>query len=947
MPSITAVSGEPTKNHGATIVNAGNTPAGPAGKNDVTNNNAGLGILTGSNAGKSSGSKVVERDGAKQSPASGISFSAPGVQVATTARQFASPTVGATTAPGLPGAIGQIQRFNVSWKNILRQHPTERPSNKYTFYHNEYTASIEAGYLGADTRGTNSVKRNERAEFGTSVQIAKNPNGIMLSVGSPSGNYSRDFGKSREGFVDSWVYGMHAAPEFPGQDGTIDGEGYATFTDEECKWHPNAQPYHCPGWLNGFTRTGSRITQTSQSDEATPMPQFDKRRRVVVSSGTGTGHCIAYNSDATRMAVGMPYANEETGEVRVYEFIGKVDSSGTPREGRGIWARCGGLITGNQKGDRFGYSVALDGVGNTLFVGAPRPKGSGYVSVQEYSSNVWAGAAGASSGVSPRDRYGHSVTCNSAGTAYAAGAPNGSGTRGYAQIMAYFGNWMTTRRGKYTAFKQSQQTEQDNGKSKVQRIVGTASGERLGWSVDMMYKSVPSTKSGKYNLRLAVGSPYYSRSVAEYNFDSLDFHARAAGVPISDGNQGSESGEKPWHSQDYLENGIAYDKVGLSSEGRIQVWGYSGPEMTQTSKFAYTALEFIHFGKSSSKTLMIGTQGSELGYSVKISDDGDFLAAGAPGTPAGYFDPTDCDAIEELDSSVAGAESGEAPPTTPAECDVALPEVHPKDPGIGTGAVRCYRYMWKGSDGDDARKQHFRSESDYFIKFGNTLRGVPNHFPYQYSKKLLSNEYFVRDHRYVRPNFQDGGTMDYPRCQPGERFGTSVALFAEFAIANVMYPQLAVGAPFAMDINYMNDSVAMFDGNGTDPTPFGLSDIKRSEDRHKAKYLSSDANFYPYRTGRADLFLGLPKLDGNSNMPAGAGRNKTGSKSIASRRTKPKFEYLDDGRKIIASGANDGGGRESYFIAPNVSGSGLANDNALKSSRKTFGTGGVNFTSSD
>ena len=64
MPSITAVSGQPTKNLGATIVNAGNTPAGIAGTNDATNNNAGFGVLSGSNTGKGSGSKVVERDGA-------------------------------------------------------------------------------------------------------------------------------------------------------------------------------------------------------------------------------------------------------------------------------------------------------------------------------------------------------------------------------------------------------------------------------------------------------------------------------------------------------------------------------------------------------------------------------------------------------------------------------------------------------------------------------------------------------------------------------------------------------------------------------------------------------------------------------------------------------------------------------------------------------------------
>jgi len=66
-----------------------------------------------------------------------------------------------------------------------------------------------------------------------------------------------------------------------------------------------------------------------------------------------------------------------------------------------------------------------------------------------------------------------------------------------------------------------------------------------------------------------------------------------------------------------------------------------------------------------------------------------------------------------------------------------------------------------------------------------------------------------------------------------------------------------------------------------------------------------------------------------------------------SARTKPKFTFKADGTPVPASGAKEGAGRESFFIAPNVSGSGLANDNALKSSRKTFGTGGINFTSSD
>lgn len=952
---IVAVSGQPTKNLGATIINAGNTPAGIAGTNDATNNNAGFGVLTGANTGKSSGSKVVERDGSTSHPSSGVSISAPGVQAASTSRQFASPTEGSTTSKTLTTGQGAISKYNVSWRNVLRQYPTVgSPDRNHTQLYKEYGPWINAVTLGGNSEGHFSVKRDERSEFGNSVQIAKQSSsdgGIILSVGAPSGTAERSGTQTDGGYVDTWQYQVLKMPSIPGEEGTIDEEGFGLHnTDETCSYAPGqTRKQHCPGWLNGYTRIGTRIFQNNQSERGTALD--DKRHRVVVGSGAGVGHCIAYNSDATRMAVGMPYANDETGEVRVYEFVGQVPSSGNVNVGRGIWARCGGLITGNQKGDRFGYSVAIDGIGNTLFVGAPRPKGSGYVSVQEYSSNVWSGAAGSSSGVSPRDRYGHSLTCNSAGTAYAVGAPWGSGTRGYTQVFANFGSWMTTRRGKYTAFRQSQQAAQDNGKTKVQRIVGTASGERLGWSVDMMYRSVPSTKAGKYNLRLAIGSPYWSSSVEGYDFSKRTFAERAAGVPISDGNLGSQSGAKPWDSQDWLENGIAYDKVGLSSEGKVSVWGYSGPEMTQTSKFAYSAFEFIQFGRSSSKDIMTGLHLSELGYSVKMSDDGDFVAAGAPGMCGGIYDPSDCDAVEETHSQPV-TQSGEAPPLTPKDCDNPFDsEIMERDAQLGTGAVRCFRYLWKGSDGDDARKQHNRSESDFFIKFGNTLRGVDTTFAYTWHRKNDNVSMIVRDHRYKRPNFQDRGKRNYSYYQPGERFGTSLALFAEFAIGNVMYPHLAVGAPFAMDIKYMNNQVRMHNGlsGGSrvyDSIPY-YPEVKGSESYKYAKYTSGAANYYPYRTGRIDLFLGVPKLDGDAVMPFGAGRKKTAGSISTGSFTKPKFEYLPDGKKIVASGVNDAGGRQSYFIAPNVSGSGLADDNALKTNRKTFGTGGINFTSSD
>ena len=115
---VAAVSGLPTKNLGATIINAGNTPAGVAGTNDSTNSDS-FGRLIGSNSGKGSGSKVVERTGASSS---GVGGSTPGVQVASNnlERNISSSTVGATISKGLTTADNQIGKATVGWNNIFR-----------------------------------------------------------------------------------------------------------------------------------------------------------------------------------------------------------------------------------------------------------------------------------------------------------------------------------------------------------------------------------------------------------------------------------------------------------------------------------------------------------------------------------------------------------------------------------------------------------------------------------------------------------------------------------------------------------------------------------------------------------------------------------------------------------------------------------------------------------
>jgi hypothetical protein len=149
-----------------------------------------------------------------------------------------------------------------------------------------------------------------------------------------------------------------------------------------------------------------------------------------------------------------------------------------------------------------------------------------------------------------------------------------------------------------------------------------------------------------------------------------------------------------------------------------------------------------------------------------------------------------------------------------------------------------------------------------------------------------------------------------PKHSHHERFGTDVS------IIDVISPVIAVGAPYAQDDRYNVKPFADDEGN----VIFGI--------------------YEP--TGRVDIYSATPTRFRDNVMPFGGGASAPAGGPLSSR-TKPKFEY-DAAGSVVAS---SGGGREAYFIAPNVSGSGLADDNALKTSRKTFGTGGINFTSSD
>ena len=134
------------------------------------------------------------------------------------------------------------------------------------------------------------------------------------------------------------------------------------------------------------------------------------------------GHSISLNQDGSRLAVGAPYADpsslSDAGEVRIYCHNGSqyVQLGTQP-------------ISGEVANDRVGYSLAINGDGNRVIVGAPfsaTSKGKAMVYEYNSSSNTWIKLGQNISGENDGDRFGWSVSINNAGNRVVIGAPYSS-----------------------------------------------------------------------------------------------------------------------------------------------------------------------------------------------------------------------------------------------------------------------------------------------------------------------------------------------------------------------------------------------------------------------------------------------------------------------------------------------------------------------------------------
>ena len=347
------------------------------------------------------------------------------------------------------------------------------------------------------------------------------------------------------------------------------------------------------------------------------------------------GSAVCINNNGQRLAVGSPHSDEvagNSGSVRVYDL----DTSGT-------LTQIGGSINGNTSDDFFGSSVAISDDGNTIIVGAPN-NNAGYVKIYQNNSDIWELKGTIINGVSSGDSFGTSVDISNDGNTIIVGAPNyDNSSSDEGEIVVYYYN------GSDWALKGTQ-------------IYGDSSGDKLGTSVSISpdgnnivvgapYSDADGTNGGQAKIYHYNGSDW---SQVGYNIlgggnsDNLGVAVSISsdGNSVALGSPGSDSGRGKAEVYNYSNNswsivGVSilgintYDYLGktinLSGEGNVLAVGITGADLNggssgQVKVFKYDNGNWIQRGIE----LNGDASGSSFGSSLWISEDANYVIAGAP-----------------------------------------------------------------------------------------------------------------------------------------------------------------------------------------------------------------------------------------------------------------------------------------------------------------------------
>lgn len=247
-------------------------------------------------------------------------------------------------------------------------------------------------------------------------------------------------------------------------------------------------------------------------------------------------------------------------------------------------------INGNDANVFFGYSVALSGNGNRMFVGAREPNAIGYGRVYEWNGNFWVPLGGLINGEETADQCGISVDISENGNRIAIGSAlhdvNGTDS-GKARIFQWngFNNWV--------------QMGDD--------IVGEAESDQCGSSVSF-------SQNGN---KVAVGSPGNDENGLDAGYVRVFEWTGNNWTQIGNNIVGEAVHDLCGLSAAFSENG---NKLAIGSPTP------NGPPKPGSVRvFEWDGMDWVQVGNK-----LVGSTNDDFGWDVSIASDGLTLAIGAP-----------------------------------------------------------------------------------------------------------------------------------------------------------------------------------------------------------------------------------------------------------------------------------------------------------------------------
>lgn len=327
------------------------------------------------------------------------------------------------------------------------------------------------------------------------------------------------------------------------------------------------------------------------------------------------GQAVAINDDGTTAVIGAAGTNQNIGTVVVYRYDGTTWDSGDQ------------LSTALGSNSYFGYSVDVSDDGNSVVVGVPAANGGrGYVSVYMYNGSSWSDVPILSNIAD--FTYGWSVAINGPGDTVVIGAPRALGFAGYACAFKKIGGvWnsaieqplVSTSTNPSAFFGYSVSVSADGNTA----VVGAPSGRYAAvytysagvWgSASVLTTSLAASVNFGWSVYMAplagaviVGAPN-NEYAAVYRYNGVSWSSTPAVQLVSEAGSGGQFG-----SAVTLNDDATIAIVGASVAGYAAAYIYNGTSWSSANEIENQT----------------GVQNSRFGSALSLSHDGSSLLIGA------------------------------------------------------------------------------------------------------------------------------------------------------------------------------------------------------------------------------------------------------------------------------------------------------------------------------